>query len=82
MLFIDNMYEIICTHVYLYSDVFPGQPALASLFDLFHSPLHESTVPFTYLNGDPSSYFRGANIHSLSFLVSCQLSSPCCLTHP
>jgi hypothetical protein len=37
--------------------------------------------PF-YLFGDPSSYARGANIHPPSSLVSYQLFSPCCLTHP
>jgi hypothetical protein len=26
-------------HEYIYSDVFPGQPTLASLFDLFHPPV-------------------------------------------
>ncbi len=37
--------------------------------------------PF-YLLGDPSSFACGANIHPVSSLVSYQLFSPCCLTHP
>jgi hypothetical protein len=39
-------------------------------------------IPPFYLLGDPSSFARGANIHPLTSLVSYQLSSPCCLTHP
>jgi hypothetical protein len=38
--------------------------------------------PPVYLLGDPSSFARGANTHPLSSLVSYQLFSPCCLTHP
>ncbi len=63
------MYEIICPHVYLYSDVFPSQPALVSLFDLFHSPLHESTVPFTYLEIPLLIFVVRISIHSRSWLV-------------
>jgi hypothetical protein len=45
-------------------------------------------LPFAHINrscyllGDTSSYAFGANIHLLSSLVSYQLFSPCCLTHP
>ncbi len=52
-------------------------------FHLWFIPL-----PFAWINrplyllGDPSSYVRGANIHPLSFLVSYELFSPCCLTCP
>jgi hypothetical protein len=36
-------------HKYIYNAVFHDEPSPASIFGLLHSPLHESTAPFTYL---------------------------------
>jgi hypothetical protein len=47
-----------------------------------HFPPFASFVSPVYLLGDPSSFARGANVHPLLSLVSYQLFSPCCLTHP
>ncbi len=38
--------------------------------------------PSCYLLGEPASLARGVNTHPLLFLVSYQLFSPCCITHP
>jgi hypothetical protein len=81
LLFADNMYEI-NMHSYIHLQwCFPWST---------HPCFHLWLIPFPfawisvllYLLEDPSSYERGANIHPLSSLVSYQLSSPCCLTHP
>ncbi len=40
------------------------------------------SIFLSYLLRDPSSFARGANIHPLPSLVSYQLFSPFCLTHP
>jgi hypothetical protein len=54
-------------------------PLLLSL--IYPTPL-ACTNPSFYLLVDSSSYAHGANIHPLLSLVSYQLFSPCCLTHP
>jgi hypothetical protein len=67
-------------HIYVYNDVSLINPPLLSLlaysipFCIINRPL--------YLIGDPLSYGHGVNIHPLLSLVSYQLSSPCCSTHP
>ncbi len=68
-------------HEYIYSAALLINPPFASIFDLFHSPFAWIDCPF-YLLGDPFSCDCGANIHPLSSLVSNQLFTPCCLTHP
>jgi hypothetical protein len=64
----------LCTYAGLYGNISFCQPTPCLSFASFNS--------LVYLLGDPSSFAHGANIHPLSSLVSYQLSSPCCLTHP
>jgi hypothetical protein len=52
-----------------------------TLFLLYPAPLIRINLP-PYLLEDPFSCARDVNIHLPSSLVSYQLSSPCCLTHP
>ncbi len=72
----------LCTYADMYSSIsFSVSPSLGS--PLLHSiPLFASFVSPVYVLGDPFSFARGANIYPLSSLVSYQLFSPCCLTHP
>jgi hypothetical protein len=84
MLFADNIYETNMhewINLYIYKAIPLINPPSLLLYSIHvASPLH-IYCPF-YLLGDPFSCDRGANIHPLSSLVSSQLFTPCCLTHP
>jgi hypothetical protein len=43
------MYEIEMHTYDIYNGIFLGQPTLAPILWLFHSPMPELTIPFTYL---------------------------------
>ncbi len=80
MLFADNTYGMIHTHIHLQCH----SPIKSLWLPLLIYPilfLYVST-PLFYLLGDPSFGDRGANVHPLSSLVSDQLLTPCFLTLP
>jgi hypothetical protein len=77
------MYKRQYVHMYTHTVIvmfLSVNPPLASIFaSLFPRCM---TNPSIYLLGDPSSFARGANTHTLLSLVSYQLFSPCYFTHP